>query len=376
MHELKKRGLIVSKQKPNYHGRNINVLKPKSNKFILIPVNVARDKRLKTGSIILFGLLYTLKKKREKINVDKHLETDTPLIEATKSSLAKDLGEKPEFIRRHLIDLWNHGYLIFKSYNGIGIEIQLNEDADVYIPSKSKKSKSNICANAKSGLSNNLPPKREATYLQSEHPPTSKMSSHLPPKRSTNKVSNRYLIEKKNSFSSSNKDHSQNERLPFIVGKPLTKPIYYEGIPSEDDIPPEDHNIVNESDIAELNKLDSASKCHAEQTSNESAKSGLGEKKAKPVNVSDYFKKDKPRKPIPYQGYNIDFFVNEIRKILYNATNRKYPIAKPAKQAIKLRLDEGYTLDNFKQAINKLVQDGKSKSIDIRQLAIHLKKYA
>lgn len=407
MHELKRQNIIVSKQKPNYRGRNITVLKPESNKFILIPVNVARDKRLKTGSIILFGLLYALQKKIKKINADKHLEMDTPFIEVTKSSLAKDLNKTPEYIRKHLIDLWNYGYLGLNRYNGIGIEIQLNEDADNYTHSKVKKSRTtknnylsfkmplkkvpdylknwkiptnkmssliqkiksftNICANAKSGLSNDLPTERVATYQQNEYPPTNGMSSHLPTKRATNILSNR-VINKGDSFysSSSNQDHSQNERPTFIEGKPLTKPIYYEGILSEDDIPPIDKNFVNESDITELNKLDSASKCHIKQTSNKSAKSGLERKQL----THNLYKKDNSTN---YQLSDLKVFTKEVKKILHEATGKNYIITQPACLEIAKRLYEGYTLKDFKQGIYKYLQE--NNFVNIKQVAMNLKQY-
>ena len=77
--KLKNRGLITSKQKPNFKGRNITVPPLNAKKFLLIPVTIVRNHDLSIGAMLLYGSLYSRQKKLVKINADKNQE-DAPLI--------------------------------------------------------------------------------------------------------------------------------------------------------------------------------------------------------------------------------------------------------------------------------------------------------
>lgn len=74
MHDLRSKGLIISKQKPNYKGRSVTVPPLYAKKFLLIPVLIIRNKNLNTGQLLLYGSLYSRQKKLIKINTDKKQE--------------------------------------------------------------------------------------------------------------------------------------------------------------------------------------------------------------------------------------------------------------------------------------------------------------
>lgn len=317
MKQLKDHGLIISKQKPNYKGRNITVLSPKSKQFLLIPIALTRDKKLKPASIVLYGSLYAKMKKIIKINKDKRQDMDAPLIETNKSKLANELGKKPEIIRLHLLDLYNYGYLQFNSIDGKGLVIELTNKLSLHIPKK--KSKNDLVK------SNSLPNKWASTYLISEHPPTYKMSIHLPNKWATNRINNKYLIKEKN------KDHSAS----FEVGKPLSKPIYYDSIPDDKDIPPEEKNFDSNSYIKELNQLD----------------------KQKSVNHKSA--KHKDGKQITSVNFDLDSECQELQSIARELTGKHYIITSQQKTLIELRLKQGFTINDFRLAIIYLKQHNK-----------------
>lgn len=53
--ELKDSGLITSKQKPNYRGRNITVAKTLTKPFLLIPVSVVRRCDISQSALLVYG---------------------------------------------------------------------------------------------------------------------------------------------------------------------------------------------------------------------------------------------------------------------------------------------------------------------------------
>ena len=74
--DLKNLGLITSKQKPNFKGRNITVPPLNAKKFLLIPVVVVRNHDLNIGAKLLYGSLYSRQKKHTNLVLD-HESTDS-----------------------------------------------------------------------------------------------------------------------------------------------------------------------------------------------------------------------------------------------------------------------------------------------------------
>ena len=230
--ELKDSGLIKSKQKPNYKGRNITVTKLDDKKFILIPIAIIRRYDLSLGALLVYGSIYSRIQKQIKINQDKRINDVHPSITVTKSELAKQLNKTGRFIGIKINELENHGYIIASSIKGKGIEI------------------ATLPTNSKVGT------KRVATYEQNEHPHRNKTSIHVGTKLATNrtfnKIINKEIVKKQSSL---NKDSrppvtALEEFLsdPFHGAEQLqdlTEPPLYDFLlPEENDIPPEEKKQI------------------------------------------------------------------------------------------------------------------------------------
>ena len=334
MHELRNYDLIQTKQKPNYKGRFITVTPVDMNKFLLIPVKVIRNKDLSLGALLVYGSLYSRYKKKVKEYADKHKEDALLIISVTKSELANELGKTARFIRKKIKELAQKNYIAINSIKGVGIEISL-------------------LTTEKVGT------KCVSTYEQNEHPHRNKMRIHIGTKRATNK----YLIDNinKDDYSSSfNKDHPQavDPFDPFEVGEPLKEPVYYDSIPNENDMPPQKNNDETTKDIAELNTLD-IQNATQHKTSPITGKSG-SESGNKYIDRST---KPTRKKYHAYNGFNLDYQVDQLRKMLNGKTNKRYIITSQQIPLIQQRLKDGFTLYDFEKAIGYLVQQKQSISV-------------
>ncbi len=359
MHELRKYNLIQTKQKPNYKGRFITVTPVDMKKFLLIPVKVIRNKDLSLGALLVYGSLYSRHHKQIKINADKHQENASLIISVTNQELANELGKTSRFIQIKVKELLQKNYIAINSINGVGVEINL-------LPVDNSK---------KDGRPmDNLRTKCVATHEQNEHPPTNKMRSHLRTKRATNK----YLIDNINkgddsSSSSSNKDHPRavDPFNPFEVGEPLKEPVYYDSIPNENDMPPQTPYIEITKEVAELNTLDhqiSIQNATQHKTSPITGKSGSesGNKD------TDRSTKPTRKKYHAYNGFNLDYQVDQLRKMLNSKTGKHYPITNQ-RPLIEQRLKDGFTLYDFEKAIDYLIQQ--KQSISVKELVINIGNY-
>lgn len=126
-------------------------------------------------------------------------------------------------------------------------------------------------------------------------------------------------------------------------------------------------------------------KITATQKSNVTAKSGLDEGKAKTSHDSASKTKADQASAQPanqnkehtnyiaYDGYNLDYQLNTLIDILNEQTGKNY-IANPRlKPILEKRLKEGFTLYDFEQAINYLLQQ--KRTISVKKLLIHISKY-
>lgn len=405
LNELKKAQLITSKQKPNYKGRRINVSSLDARKFLTIPIQVIKNKNLSLEALLVYGSLYARQNKLIKINKDKHQENAPLIITVTKSDLAKELNKSPRSIQYQLKKLRHKNYIEVTYVTGINLEIMLNPVV-------------NLVENSQKGQKVTVNPskKREATPAKSEKPPQQKVRSHPSKKRATNKVFNRVSNKGEDFSSSLNKD--QREDISdtsniFETGKPLTKPIYYDSIPNENDMPPLQEN-ESIKDIVELNQLDHNSNQHKNIT--RTVKSGLGGM-AKKKQVEHHSTKhknnnaaansplcpDTTNKPdtettqqtnkhlptdsnkgqhlqikqksyyVAYDGFNLDYQCNTLQEILRRRTNKKYIITARTKPLIEQQLKDNFDLNDFEAAINYLIQH--KKAISIKDLATHLPDY-
>lgn len=359
MHELRKYSLIQTKQKSNYKGRFITVTPVDMKKFLLIPVKVIRNKDLSLGALLVYGSLYSRHHKQIKINADKHQENASLIISVTNQELANELGKTSRFIQIKVKELLQNNYIAINSINGVGVEINL-------LPVDNSK---------KDGRpTDNLRTKCVATHEQNEHPPTNKMRSHPRTKRATNK----YLIDNINkgddsSSSSSNKDHPRavDPFNPFEVGEPLKEPVYYDSIPNENDMPPQMPYIEITKEVAELNTIDhqiSIQNATQHKTSPITGKSGSesGNKD------TDRSTKPTRKKYHAYNGFNLDYQVDQLRKMLNSKTGKHYPITNQ-RPLIEQRLKDGFTLYDFEKAIDYLIQQ--KQSVSLRDLAINISNY-
>ena len=345
MHELRNYDLIQTKQKPNYKGRFITVTPVDMNKFLLIPVKVIRNKDLSLGALLVYGSLYSRYKKKVKEYADKHKEDAPLIISVTNQEIANELGKTARFIRKKIKELAQKNYIAINSIKGVGIEISL-------------------LTTEKVGT------KCVSTYEQNEHPHRNKMRIHIGTKRATNK----YLIDNINkgddlSSSSSNKDHPRavDPFDPFEVGEPLKEPVYYDSIPNDDEMPPKENNDETTKDIAELNTLD-IQNATQHKTSPITGKSG-SESGNKYIDRST---KPTRKKYHAYNGFNLDYQVEQLRKMLNSKTGKHYPITNQ-RPLIEQRLKDGFTLYDFEKAIGYLVQQ--KQSISVKELVINISNY-
>lgn len=344
MHELRNYDLIQTKQKPNYKGRFITVTPVDMNKFLLIPVKVIRNKDLSLGALLVYGSLYSRYKKKVKEYADKHKEDAPLIISVTNQEIANELGKTARFIRKKIKELAQKNYIAINSIKGVGIEISL-------------------LTTEKVGT------KCVSTYEQNEHPHRNKMRIHIGTKRATNK----YLIDNinKDDYSSSfNKDHPQavDPFDPFEIGKPLKEPVYYDSIPNDDEMPPKTNKDETTKDIAELNTLD-IQNATQHKTSPITGKSG-SESGNKYIDRST---KPTRKKYHAYNGFNLDYQVDQLRKMLNSKTNKRYIITSQQIPLIQQRLKDGFTLYDFEKAIGYLVQQ--KQSISVKELVINISNY-
>lgn len=359
MHELRNYDLIQTKQKPNYKGRFITVTPVDMKKFLLIPVKVIRNKDLSLGALLVYGSLYSRYKKKVKEYADKHKEGAPLIISVTKSELANELNIAPRSISRMLHELANKQYIVFNSIKGVGIEIAILPVDNSNKHGRPKRKVGQKCL---------------STYDKNVHPPMTKMTSHIGQKRPTNK----YIIDNINkgddlSSSSSNKDQrgAVDPFDPFEVGEPLKEPVYYDSIPNENDMPPQMPYIEITKEVAELNTLDhqiSIQNATQHKTSPITGKSG-SESGNKYIDRST---KPTRKKYHAYNCFNLNYQVDQLRKMLNSKTGKHYPITNQ-RPLIEQRLKDGFTLYDFEKAIDYLVQQ--KQSISIRELVINISNY-
>ena len=357
MHELRNYDLIQTKQKPNYKGRFITVTPVDMNKFLLIPVKVIRNKDLSLGALLVYGSLYSRHHKQIKINADKHKEDAPLIISVTKSELANELNKSVRAVQYQLRELENKHYIQIDCFTGINLEI-------ILVPIK------NLVDNSqKDGRPKNDPSKKcVPTLAKNAHRGKQKMRTHPSKKRATNK----YLIDNinKDDYSSSfNKDHPQaiDPFNPFEVSEPLKEPVYYDSIPNDDEMPPNTNNDETSKDIAELNTLD-IQNATQHKTSPITGKSG-SESGNKYIDRST---KPTRKKYHSYNGFNLDYQVDQLRKMLNSKTGKHYPITNQ-RPLIEQRLKDGFTLYDFERAIDYLVQQ--KQSISVKELVINISNY-
>ena len=357
MHELRNYDLIQTKQKPNYKGRFITVTPVDMNKFLLIPVKVIRNKDLSLGALLVYGSLYSRHHKQIKINADKHKEDAPLIISVTKSELANELNKSVRAVQYQLRELENKHYIQIDCFTGINLEI-------ILVPIK------NLVDNSqKDGRPKNDPSKKcVPTLAKNAHRGKQKMRTHPSKKRATNK----YLIDNinKDDYSSSfNKDHPQaiDPFNPFEVREPLKEPVYYDSIPNDDEMPPNTNNNETSKDIAELNTLD-IQNATQHKTSPITGKSG-SESGNKYIDRST---KPPRKKYHTYNGFNLDYQVDQLRKMLNSKTGKHYPITNQ-RPLIEQRLKDGFTLYDFERAIDYLVQQ--KQSISVKELVINISNY-
>ena len=357
MHELRNYDLIQTRQKPNYKGRFITVTPVDMNKFLLIPVKVIRNKDLSLGALLVYGSLYSRHHKQIKINADKHKEDAPLIISVTKSELANELNKSVRAVQYQLRELENKHYIQIDCFTGINLEI-------ILVPIK------NLVDNSqKNGRPKNDPSKKcVPTLAKNEHRGKQKMRTHPSKKRATNK----YLIDNinKDDYSSSfNKDHPQavDPFDPFEVGEPLKEPVYYDSIPNDDEMPPKENNDETTKDIAELNTLD-IQNATQHKTSPITGKSG-SESGNKYIDRST---KPTRKKYHAYNGFNLDYQVDQLRKMLNSKTGKHYPITNQ-RPLIEQRLKDGFTLYDFEKAIDYLIQQ--KQSISVKELVINISNY-
>ena len=358
MHELRNYDLIQTKQKPNYKGRFITVTPVDMNKFLLIPVKVIRNKDLSLGALLVYGSLYSRHHKQIKINADKHKEDAPLIISVTKSELANELNKSVRAVQYQLRELENKHYIQIDCFTGINLEI-------ILVPIK------NLVDNSqKDGRPKNDPSKKcVPTLAKNAHRGKQKMRTHPSKKRATNK----YLIDNinKDDYSSSfNKDHPQaiDPFNPFEVSEPLKEPVYYDSIPNDDEMPPNTNNNETSKDIAELNTLD-IQNATQHKTSPITGKSG-SESGNKYIDRST---KPTRKKYHAYNGFNLNYQVDQLRRMLNSKTNKRYIITSQQIPLIEQRLKDGFTLYDFERAIDYLVQQ--KQSISVKELVINISNY-
>ena len=285
------------------------------------------------------------------------------IISVTKSELANELNKSVRAVQYQLRELENKHYIQIDCFTGINLEI-------VLVPIK------NLVDNSqKGGRPKNDPSKKcRTTLAKNVVRGKQKMSYHPSKKCPTNK----YLIDNINkeddlSSSSSNKDQrgTVDPFDPFEVGEPLKEPVYYDSIPNENDMPPQMPYIEITKEVAELNTLDhqiSIQNATQHKTSPITGKSG-SESGNKYIDRST---KPTRKKYHVYNGFNLDYQVDQLRKMLNSKTGKHYPITNQ-RPLIEQRLKDGFTLYDFERAIDYLVQQ--KQSISVKELVINISNY-
>lgn len=407
--DLKNLGLITSKQKPNFKGRNITVPPLNAKKFLLIPVVVVRNHDLNIGAKLLYGSLYSRQKKKEKENTDKHQEDAPLIICVTKSELADELQKSPRTIRYQLKELEKNKYINLISNKGINVEITLVPLKMTSILSGSdKKSKNDIHTAIKfwqkvrssTGATDycapdNLCKKRVSTYAKNVVLPMQKMSIHLCKKLATNRTLIKINKGENYSFSSSNKDQrgAVDPFDPFEVGEPLKEPVYYDSIPNANDAPPIQQENESLEDIAkleaDLNELDQRSSQRVKATKTGKGGSEVGTKdkqqdqpstqQAKATGTGNTTLSNNAPKPKqqksqyePYDGFNLEYQAKQLKNMLNIKTGKRYIITSQ-KPLIEHQLQKGYTLSDFAKTIDYLIKH--QQKISLNDLIVHLPDY-
>ncbi|TLQ24675.1 HTH domain-containing protein [Lactobacillus helveticus] len=410
--DLKNLGLITSKQKPNFKGRNITVPPLNAKKFLLIPVVVVRNHDLNIGAKLLYGSLYSRQKKKEKENTDKHQEDAPLIICVTKSELADELQKSPRTIRYQLKELEKNKYINLISNKGINVEITLvplkmtsilsgsdkKGENDIYTAIKFWKKVRSSTGATDYCTPNNLCKKRVSTYAKNVVLPMQKMSIDLCKKLATNRTLIKINKGENYSFSSSNKDQrgAVDPFDPFEVGEPLKEPVYYDSIPNNNDAPPIQQENESLEDIAkleaDLNELDqrSAQRVKATKTGKGGSEVGTKDKQqdqpstqqAKATGTGNTTSRNASNAPKPkqqksqyepYDGFNLEYQVKELQEMLRRKTNRRYIITSQQRPLIEQRLKEGFTLYDFEKAIDYLIQQ--KQSISVKELVINISNY-
>ncbi|MGQ5709467.1 hypothetical protein [Lactobacillus sp. PSON] len=250
-----------------------------AGKYLLIPSFVRADFRLKKGSIILFGALFAIQKKQEKIYEDKYddlASINALSIETTTTELMELTPFSRQTISTYLKDLSEHGY--FKEYktskaNGKGILLEMKSEQEL----KDMLYKEHVKNSAKTSSSQKEHVKNPAKISSSmlkiapthvKKPATSMLKSqHI--EQTNNKLLKNGYKKKEQRAKGVTPCTSNLTEKPT----PLTEPQKIEFLPSLEDIPPE--AAYSFSDINELNEL--YSKPHQVHNSNSSANSGSGE---------------------------------------------------------------------------------------------------
>lgn len=389
LRELKDAGLIISKQKPNYRGRNIVVNQKEFKQFILIPVSIVQHKDLSQNALLVYGWLNSELQKQIKINTDMHIKephTDTILIK--QADIAKSFNKNVRQINRNIKELVEHAYIISTSQNGIGTEIVL-----LPIPKIKKE-----CGKAVNGNTETRQ-KRVSKLDKNENPNSTKTSILTRQKRATNRIYNRVINKEVSSVSSSsNKDQrgAVDPFDPFEVGEPLKEPVYYDSIPNANDAPPiqqENESLEDTAKLeADLNELDqrSAQRVKATKTGKGGSEVGTKDKQqdqpstqqAKATGTGNTTSRDASKKHDsasnqtaykPYNGFNFEYQVNQLKLLLNAKTGKHYVINAYQEPLIKKQLDNGFNLNDFEQVIDYLIQQ--NKSISVKDLTAHLSNY-
>lgn len=383
--DLKNLGLITSKQKPHFKGRLVTVPPLNAKKFLLIPVVVVRNHDLSIGAMLLYGSLYSRQKKLIKINTDKYQEDAPLIICVTKSELADELQKSPRTIRYQLKELEKNKYINLISNKGINVEITLKKgENDIYTAIKFwKKVRSNTGATDYC-TPDNLCKKRASTYAKNVVLPMQKMSIDLCKKRATNRTLIKINKGENYSFSSSNKDQrgAVDPFDPFEVGEPLKESVYYDSIPNANDAPPIQQENELDQRSSQRVKATKTGKGGSEvgtkdkqqdQPSTQQAKAtGTGNTTSRDASKEDNSASTKPTYE-PYNGFNLEYQVNQLKSILNAIPNKQYVINAYQKELIKQRLDDKYSLNDFAKVIDYLIQH--KEAISVKDLATNLPNY-
>lgn len=377
--ELKDSGLITSKQKPNYRGRNITVAKTLTKPFLLIPVSVVRRCDISQSALLVYGWLNSALQKQNKINKDKCLE-DTDTITSNKSKIAKKLNRSSKFIQRKIKELAKQGYITIYTVAGKGLEI-------VFAPIQNLPSRTKMQVKGRT--------KTRSGWDKNENPPRTKTRTEVGQKRETNRIFNRVINKGMDKNPSPEKEAPLRSLTaldefmtdPFLNPSELQSlsiPVYYDSLPDENSIPPETEK-ESYGDYKALNELDTnkdASKHQQHKNNTNTGKSGSegGTGKTSPNSASKrktdqaHNKGAQSVKPTiqknnvqehytAYDGTNLDYQYNTFKEILNKHTGKNYVITKQNKELLKWRLDHGFTLSDFESVITDLVKQGKTISI-------------